>query len=83
MYDAMYWKAVFERAVKTCCQASISLLAAGVTILDIDWGQGAAVVATATALSVLSSIASTHVGEFTGPSLATEALVDGVVEVDD
>ena len=53
MYDAIYWRAVFERAVKTACQASISLLAAGVTILDIDWAQGAAVVATATVLSVL------------------------------
>jgi hypothetical protein len=82
MYDAMYWKAVFERAVKTGCQASLSLLAAGVTILDIDWTQGAAVVATATLLSVLSSIASTRVGEFIGPSLTTEALVDGI-EVDD
>lgn len=76
MYDAMYWKAVFERAVKTAAQTGISLFAAGATILDIDWTQGAAVVATATLLSVLSSIASTHVGEFTGPSLANEALVE-------
>ena len=83
MYDAIYWRAVFERAVKTACQASISLLAAGVTILDIDWAQGAAVVATATVLSVLSSIASTHMGEFTGPSLASEALVEDDIEVDD
>lgn len=83
MYDAMYWKAVFERAVKTACQSGIALFAAGTTILDIDWSQGAAVVATATLLSVLSSIASTHIGEFTGPSLATEALVEEDIEVDD
>lgn len=82
MYDAMYWKAVAERAIKTAAQSGIALFAAGATILDIDWAQGAAVVATATLLSVLSSIASTHVGEFTGPSLTTEALVDGI-EVDD
>jgi hypothetical protein len=83
MYDAMYWKAVAERAIKTAAQSGVALFAAGATILDIDWTQGAAVVATATLLSVLSSIASTHVGEFTGPSLASEALVDEDIEVDD
>ena len=83
MYDAMYWKAVAERAVKTAAQSGIALFAAGATILDIDWVQGAAVVATATLLSVLSSIASTHVGEFTGPSLASEALVEDDLEVED
>lgn len=83
MYDALYWRAVFERAVKTAAQAAIALFAAGVTILDIDWAQGAAVVATATVLSVLSSIASTHMGEFTGPSLTSEALVEEDIEVDE
>lgn len=83
MYDAMYWRAVFERAVKTAAQTGISLFAAGATILDIDWAQGAAVVGTATLLSVLSSIASTHFGEFTGPSLTSEALVEDDIEEDD
>jgi hypothetical protein len=82
MYDAMYWKAVAERAVKTAAQSGVALFAAGATILDIDWAQGAAVVATATLLSLLSSIASTHVGEFTGPSLANEALVEDDLEED-
>ena len=79
----MYWRAVFERAVKTAAQTGISLFAAGATILDIDWAQGAAVVGTATLLSVLSSIASTHLGEFTGPSLTSEALVEDDIEEDD
>lgn len=83
MYDAMYWKAVAERAVKTAAQSAIALFAAGVTILDIDLTQAAAVVGTATLLSVLSSIASTHLGEFSGPSLATEALVEEDIEEDD
>ena len=83
MYEAMYWKAVGERAVKTAAQSAVALFAAGATILDIDWAQGAAVVGTATLLSVLSSIASTHLGEFTGPSLSSEALVEEDVEVDD
>ena len=83
MYDAMYWKAVAERAVKTAAQSAIALFAAGATILDIDLTQAAAVVGTATLLSVLSSIASTHLGEFSGPSLATEALVEEDIEEDD
>ena len=83
MYDAMYWKAVAERAVKTAAQSAIALFAAGVTILDIDLTQAAAVVGTATLLSVLSSIASTHLGEFSGPSLSTEALVEEDIEEDD
>ena len=83
MYDVMYWKAVGERAVKTAAQSAVALFAAGATILDIDWAQGAAVVGTATLLSVLSSIASTHLGEFTGPSLTSEALVEDDNEVDD
>lgn len=83
MYDVMYWKAVGERAVKTAAQSAVALFAAGATILDIDWAQGAAVVGTATLLSVLSSIASTHLGEFTGPSLTSEALVEEDIEVDD
>lgn len=78
-HDMLFWKATFERAVKTAAQSAIALFAAGATILDIDLGQGAAIVGTATVLSVLSSIASTHVGRYDGPSLADEA----IVEVDD
>lgn len=82
MYDSLYWKATAERAIKTGAQSAVALFAAGATILDIDWAQGAAVVATATLLSVLSSIASTRAGEFIGPSLTTEAIVDDVDEED-
>lgn len=78
MWTADFWKATFERAVKTAAQAAIALFAAGVTILDIDWTQGAAVVATATILSVLSSVASNNFGQFEGPSLADETLVHGI-----
>lgn len=76
LHDISFWKATFERSAKTAAQAGLSLFAAGATILDIDWGQGAAVVATAALLSVLSSIASDKVGQFDGPSLASEALVE-------
>lgn len=83
MYDSLYWKATGERAIKTAAQSGLALFAAGATILDIDWAQGAAVVATATLLSGLSSIASTRAGEFIGPSLTSEAIVDDVAEEDE
>jgi hypothetical protein len=78
MWTVDFWKAAGERAVKTAAQAAIALFAAGVTILDIDWVQGGAVVGTATLLSVLSSIASYNVGHFEGPSLTDESLVHGI-----
>lgn len=75
MFDITFIQATLERAIKTAAQAAIALFAAGATILDIDWGQGAAVVATAALLSILSSIASDRLGKFDGPSLTSEALV--------
>jgi hypothetical protein len=78
MWTVDFWKAAGERAVKTAAQAAIALFAAGVTILDIDWAQGGAVVATATLLSVLSSVASYGVGPFEGPSLTDESLMHGI-----
>lgn len=83
MYDSLYWRATSERAIKTAAQSGVALFAAGATILDIDWAQGLAVVATATLLSVLTSIASTRAGEFIGPSLTSEAIVDDVDEEDE
>lgn len=79
LFDVLYWKAVAERAIKTAAQSAVALFAAGATIIDIDWTQGGAIVATAAALSVLTSIASTSLGRFDGPSLTSEA----IVEVDD
>lgn len=74
--DGKFWVSAFERAIKTAAQAAIALFAAGVTILDIDWQQGAAVVATAAVLSLLSSVASDRLGKWPGPSLADEAVVE-------
>jgi len=74
MWTAAFWKATFERAVKTLAQSLIAVLAVGqTTILTVDWQQAGAVALTATALSVLTSIASSTAGN-PGPSLATEEL---------
>jgi hypothetical protein len=67
-----FWKATAERAIKTLAQTLIALLAVGqTTILTIDYQQAAAVAATATVLSILSSIVSSNIGN-PGPSLVNE-----------
>ena len=81
--DKLFWIAAGERAVKTFAQSLVALFAAGVTILNIDWQQGLAVAATAALVSVLTSIASVRLGEFEGPSLAGEAVVEPVFEIED
>lgn len=74
--EKLYWVSVGERAVKTFAQALVAVFAAGVTVLDVDWGQALAVAGTAALLSVLTSIASIKLGKFDGPSLADEAVVE-------
>lgn len=81
--DKLFWIAAGERAVKTFAQSLVALFAAGVTILNIDWQQGLAVAATAAVVSVLTSVASVRLGQFEGPSLAGEAVVEPVFEIED
>ena len=81
--EKLFWVAAGERAVKTFAQSLVALFAAGVTILNIDWQQGLAVAATAAVVSVLTSVASVRLGQFEGPSLAGEAVVEPVFEIED
>ena len=81
--EKLFWVAAGERAVKTFAQSLVALFAAGVTILNIDWQQGLAVAATAALVSVLTSVASVRLGQFEGPSLAGEAVVEPVFEIED
>ena len=76
MFDSLFWKAAAERAIKTFAQSLVALFVAGVTILTIDWVQALAVAGTAAVISVLTSIASSRLGPFDGPSLTDEALVE-------
>lgn len=74
--------ATAERAVKTFAQALAAIFVAGVTVLNIAWPEALAVAGTAALLSVLTSIASGHLGKWEGPSLADETLVtSGIVFV--
>lgn len=76
--EKLYWVSVAERAVKTFAQALVAVFAAGVTVLDVDWGQALAISGTAALLSVLTSVASIKLGKFDGPSLADEAVVEPI-----
>ncbi len=81
--EKLFWIAAGERAVKTFAQSLVALFVAGVTVLTIDWQQALAVAATAAVVSVLTSVASVRLGPFEGPSLAGEAVVEPVYEIED
>ena len=81
--EKLFWVAALERSVKTFAQALVALFVAGVTVLTIDWREALAVAATAAVVSVLTSVASVRLCEFEGPSLAGEAVVEPVFEIED
>jgi hypothetical protein len=75
MFDSRFWIAAAERAVKTFAQTLVALIGTGaVGIMDLDWMQMLGVSATATVLSILSSVASANFGANPGPSLADETI---------
>ena len=55
--EKTFWKGLCERAVKTFAQTLAASLTAGVAITAIDWRGALAIAATATILSVLTSLA--------------------------
>lgn len=69
MFELGFWKDCAERAIKTAVQALLALLAVGTTVLDLDWGNAAAVVGTAALVSVLTSLVSASVGDMGSASL--------------
>ncbi len=65
-----FWRRTCERAVKTAAQTAVAMLTAGaVDVLTVDWQQVASVSAGAAIVSVLTSLASTQVGDPDDPSL--------------
>lgn len=63
MWTAAFWKDTAERAVKTAAQTAGGVLIVGTPIWDIDWSAGLGITATATALSILTSVASSGRGD--------------------
>lgn len=75
MFDSRFWIAASERAIKTFAQTLVALIGTGaVGVMDIDWLQMLGISATATILSILSSVASANFGANPGPSLADETI---------
>lgn len=63
MITAAFWKAAFERAVRTFAQGTLGVVSAdGLGILDVDWGQAASVGGLAAVLAVLTAVATSGVG---------------------
>lgn len=75
MWSSAFWRAAFERAVKTFCQALLAVMTAdGFGLLDADWPARLSAAGMAAVLSLLSSIGSAGAGN-PGPSLSSETTV--------
>jgi hypothetical protein len=58
MLKSTFWRAAFDRAVKTMAQAAVALIGSGaIGFLDVDWLQLLSVAALAGVVSVLTSLA--------------------------
>ncbi|MFF9894986.1 holin [Streptomyces longispororuber] len=73
MTTAAFWKATFERALRTFAQAVLALITGdGLGVLDVDWGQAFSVGGLAALAAVLTAIVTS--GGPVGPGL-TETVV--------
>lgn len=69
MFTLVFWKYTAERAVKSFCQALAATLAAATGIEALDWRMALSVAAMTALASVLTSVASSPVGDHASPSL--------------
>lgn len=74
MWNVNFWMAACERSVKTFAQTAVALIGvdAVVSVTSIDWPYIVGVAATSSVLSILSSVASSPVGDWGTPSLIKE-----------
>jgi hypothetical protein len=71
LWTAVFWKSAAERAISTAAQAAVAVIGvdAVAAIGDVPWQYVAGVAATAGVLSVLKSVAASHIGNEGTPSL--------------
>lgn len=77
MFTVGFWKDAAERAIKTFAQALVAAIAVGTPIMELDFAQGAGIAATASLVSILTSIASSGVGDKGTASLVASSEVVG------
>jgi len=72
--DAKFWKAAFERAVKTAVQAVVLAIGAaqGAALFALDWKNVAGAALGGAAVSLLTSLISLPIGPADSPSLISE-----------
>lgn len=78
MFKVAFWKAAFERAVKTAAQAAAVLMTqdwVGVEAVQASLATAAGAAGLGALFSLLTSIASAQVGTHGSPSLAADAEV--------
>ena len=74
MFTQYFWKATFERAVKSFAQSLLALLSAQqLGLFDVDWLTTVSTAGMVTLLSVLTSLASSQVGNAQDPSALPSA----------
>jgi hypothetical protein len=74
MFTRLFWRGTAERAIKTAAQVLVVYLGADVfNAFSVHWDRAAGIAAGAAIVSILTSIASSQVGEAKGtPSLVGE-----------
>ena len=74
MFSVRFWKGAAERSIKTAAQVLVTFLGADLAnVFTVDWQRAAGVALGAAFVSILTSLASSQVGETTGtPSLVGE-----------
>ncbi|MGV3073447.1 holin [Corynebacterium phoceense] len=66
-----FWLDLLERALKTFAQTLVAVIPAGAVLWEVPWTDGLGIAATATVISVLSSIMSSGSGDPESASLLT------------
>lgn len=70
MFTKGFWKAAFERAVKSAANALLLQIGAStIDVLNFDWERAVGFTLGAAVVSILMSIISSQVGASGGPSL--------------
>lgn len=77
MDTAAFWKATFERMIRTFAQAVLAAASAGqFGVLDVDWGQAASVGGLASVLALLTAVATSGAGR-PGPGITETSAPSG------